>query len=233
MMAWERKNRNNKGEFGKLEYLFINVKIRIAIIICLAVVVLFILYLVFPHFRNELSFVTAVIGGAAVVYSAYYVGVTAKTAAKQLAITAETATEQINSIAVLRKKEKSLDLIRDVQTHQMVTLRRLIESEVDTKKEGVDELYHKIRTKSELLGAIGACFGCWEDTSIAIQSDVVDEKILYDSLSFILPYHFRELGFFIEKERDFYSDKTLWVEMEKLAHAWSQGLSLLTGKAFT
>lgn len=231
-MVRETESGNNGGSFRKLGYWFINVKIRIALIICAAVVLLVVLYFIFTGFRNELSFITAVIGGAAIVHSAYYVGITAQTAAKQLEITAEIATEQRNSIAVLTKKHKALDFIRDAQTHEMVTLRRLIEEKVDTKIEGVDELYDKIRSDIKLLSAIGTCFGFWEDMSIAIQNDAVDEKIIYDSLSFILPYHFRKLGFFIEKERNFYEDDTLYVEMEKLVHAWSQKQSLLTGKPF-
>jgi len=181
-MAQERNSGNNDSRINRIGYLLINIRIRIAIIIYVAALALILFYLFFPGCRSEFSFITAVIGGASLLYSAYYVGVTAETAVKQLDITTRTAAEQINYMTVLAKKQKALDLMRDVQAAEMVTLRRLIEREVDTQKLGAKELYEKIRNDRDLLVAVGTCFGFWEDISIAIQHDTVDEKILYDSL---------------------------------------------------
>jgi len=230
-MASEKENENNEEKHNRKIGTLI-VKIQVAILICVLAAVLILLYLILPRFRTELSFVTAVIGASAVVCSAYYAALAVRMAVKQLETTITIASKEMAGAAELTKKQKSCDLLRDLHTEHMVKLRRFIERELDVEHKGNEELYNDIRADEnmDLLIALGTCFGFWEDISIGIQNEAMDEKILYDSLSFILPNHFQKLRFFINGERSFYKDGTIYIEMQKLALAWSQQKSLLTGK---
>lgn len=93
-----------------------------------------------------------------------------------------------------------------------------------------DDLYNRILGDDELLGAITALLGWFEDISIAVQEHHADEKILYKSLSFLIPWANKNLAGYIEAERDRENGTAFYCEMRKLVDSWEDGRYLSTGE---
>jgi hypothetical protein len=75
--------------------------------------------------------------------------------------------------------------------------------------------------------------GLLEDIALTIRSNVADEKVLYDSLSFMLHEVYETFQPFIEGLRAAHGgDETLYCEIEKLSKQWNEGRSYRTNKMF-
>src|SRR5205823_3303973 len=86
-------------------------------------------------------------------------------------------------------------------------------------------------TKSQdLHKSVLTVLGVFEDTSLAIQSDMACEKILYFSLGFLVPWVFNNVKPYIDHRRSIDDDPTLYAEMEKLAKSWAEKKSLVSGE---
>lgn len=190
----------------------ISFKVTVAICLVLAVIVLFILFIILPDYRNELSFLTALLGGAAVVYAGYYAGATLK-------------------INLARDKQhRSFEILQSLNNIDMASIRVFIEKEI-TEEISQKDLYDKILDTREFLSMITVILGFFEEVSIAIQEDYADEVFLYRSLGFIVPWTFYSLNSYIKEERTRLNENSLYIELEKLADAWKKKTSLITGKS--
>lgn len=197
-------------------------KVRVAVLLAILAVVVILCYIFIPKSRNTLTFITAMVGGAAVLYGGYYAGISVKTATEQA------------------RKQESFRVLLSIHSLHLTNLRRFIERKVKNEKDknmskeeiSPADLHDKIVDNPELLTAVNATFGLWEDISVGIQFGCLDEDLLFYSLAFIIPWHFKMLEFYIREER-IREDAHIYVEMQKLAEAWGQYKSLLTGEEYS
>ncbi|MEY4916318.1 MAG: hypothetical protein RL616_231 [Verrucomicrobiota bacterium] len=186
------------------------VNISIAILLTLASIGIILLHGFCPQLRDELSFALAVIGGASAIYLGFYTS-------RSLVVNVERQKQQ-NAFELLR------DLYRVDTSSIIILIRKNFGSHVSAK-----DHCQKIEDDKDLHKSILTVLGVFEDTSLAIQSDVACEKILYNSLGFLVPWIFDNLKPFIEYRRNKDNDKTIWIEIEKLAVSWKEKKSINDG----
>ena len=191
----------------------ISFKITVVICLLLGVVLLFILFIALPQYRNELRFLTALLGGAVMVYAGYYAG----------------ATLRVN--LARDKQHRSFEVLQNFNTIDMTKIRVFVEKGVDVKKMPPDQFYNEILNDHELLAGVMLVLNFFEATSMAIQEEYADELILYRSLCCVTPWIFSNFNPFVKEVREKRNDKRLFVEFEKLVDVWKNNTSLLTGKS--
>jgi hypothetical protein len=189
------------------------IEVRDAFLLIIIVLFLFTLYLIFPNYRSELTYLSSLMGGAAIIYTAYYAYMTLK-------------------LTILHNKQyRSFELLNTIASKDITRVRLFIMEEISDIKPS--ELYEKIKGNKELFNDVTVILGLFEDLSVAIQEDFVDELILKKSLNFLVIWFYDNLDQFIEDVRKHFRRKALYCEYEKLRNAWKEDKSLLTGKNLT
>ena len=171
-------------------------------------------YFLAPQYRGHVKFVTAILGGAAAIYSAYYIGAAMR-------------------LGLLRDKQKSsFDMLDMLNRPEFVEVREFVEEHVENHVEiSARQLYAKITEDRDLLKAATIVLGIFEDMSIAIQREYAEEEILYLSLSRIVPYIYGALRPYIEQVRELKNEPRYHIEVEKLVQSWNRSVCLCSGKA--
>jgi hypothetical protein len=195
------------------EILRINVSIPLWVGLTLGVVALLGTYLFKPDYRDHIKFAAALLGGAAAIYSAYYIG-----AALHL---------QVNR----QRQQGSFDVLSLLNRPEFAKVRNFVETEVDGHAAlSATQLYEKVAGNKELDDAVTIVLGILEDASIAIQYDFIDENILCDSLDYIVKRSFHALRGYIEQLRRQRNEPLYFVELAKLCTSWDSGRRLADGK---
>ncbi|RQV94574.1 DUF4760 domain-containing protein [bacterium] len=159
--------------------------------------------------RDSMEFAGAVIGGAGVLFSAFYGFLVAA-----------------DSAAVARRR-RSLEIIDQLNEQHIVRTRVMLETGI---KKSPDP-YEYLTSKDNLKADTHFYLGLLEDIALTIRSHVADEQVLYESLSFILTEAYKTFQPFIDSLRAEYSgDQTLYSEIEKLSQRWSICRSYRTNK---
>jgi len=203
-----------KKEFGVLFGISVSLKITMAVILGLVSLIVIVLYCLVDSARAELTFAVGLLGGAAMIYAAYYAGISLRVAKYE------------------GKQQRSFEILSSLNSIVMGKVRHLIEDEVFTKKIAPAELYQKILSDLDLLSGITALLGQFEDISIGVQYGYMDEDVLFYSLGFLVPWNFEGLKHYIDEERLRTGEEKLYCETEKLANAWNSRQSLRTGKTY-
>lgn len=191
-----------------------SVKVTFAVFLAIITIILIFLHVLVPKIGGELTFAVVVITAAGIIYGGYYAALSVRNAKKQT------------------KKRDSFQVLQNIHSPHLTRIRRFIEFELkDNDKMTREELHKKVLDERALLTAVNAILGLWEDISIGIQFGCLDEDILFYSLSWIIPWHFQILRPYIEEERE-RDDPYMYIEMEKLAEAWRNHRSLITGKKY-
>ena len=193
----------------------VSVKITVAAIVSTIAAALILLYVYYADttLKEQLEFSAAVLGGAALVYAGYYAGASLHVSMRE------------------SRRDRAFAIIQDLNSIDMAKTRRFIETKFkDRQSVTPADLYDRIMDDLELLGAITVLLGCFEDASIAIQENHADEKILYKSLCFLVPWANRELKDYIAEERNRGKGNDFYCEVQKLAAAWESGRYLSTNK---
>jgi len=138
-----------KKEFGVLFGISVSLKITMAVILGLVSLIVIVLYCLVDSARAELTFAVGLLGGAAMIYAAYYAGISLRVAKYE------------------GKQQRSFEILSSLNSIVMGKVRHLIEDEVFTKKIAPAELYQKILSDLDLLSGITAllgprCPGCAE-----------------------------------------------------------------------
>lgn len=110
------------------------------------------------------------------------------------------------------------------------SIRVFIEKEIYGGKIAPADFHEKIISDNQLQSAVKSLLGLFEDISIAIQHDYVDEEACYQSLAFLILFTYQTFLPFIQEERRLFEMPPLFCELEKLAGAWKLKTSLGTGK---
>lgn len=199
---------NRRKKIGVLWAL--NVNIGVAFCLLAIAIGLYILFISFSRYREELKFLTTLIGGVTILYTAYYAAMTLR-------------------INIARDKQRvSVENCQRFSNISMTELRLFIENEI--KQIAPLELYNRIRNDNELFAKVTVILAFFEDLSISIQEEYADELILKKSLNYISCWIFENLNQYIIDVRKRMNRETLYIEYEKLFNAWRHDKSLLTGK---
>jgi len=195
----------------------ISLKVTLAILLAIISLILILSHIFIPKIRSEITFATAVVGGAAVVYAAYYAGLSAKLVTKQ------------------GKQHAAFQVLEALTSPEMMLIRLRIENEISEKNVSVapEKLYETIIADEKLLGGIRTLLGLFEKISVGIRLGYLDEDVLYYTLGFLLPFHFESLQHYIDQRRTHDKEPHLYWEVEQLRNAWGSHTSLRTGKAYT
>jgi len=198
------------------EFLRVNVIISLWPVLVITVLVFLISYLYASAYRDEIKFVVILFGGAAAIYSAYYVG-----AALHMQVSRD-------------RQKASFDILDLLNRPEFIDVRIFLEKECEgNTKLSVEELFKKIEQQKELTNAVHIVMGILEDMSIAIQYEYVDEDILYLSLEALVRRNWFGLRGWVEQLRAEKNDSKLWIEIQKLADSWASGIRLSDGRKIT
>ena len=133
-------------------------------------------------------------------------------------------------------KDRAFDVLHQLNNIDMAKIRVVIDPHVRDKEKlsqtSAEEFHGKVLADSELANGVRVLLGLFEDTSIAIQEGHADEKVLYKSLKFLVPWTYSGLKLYIDQERHVtgpHAEK-LFCELEDLSNAWEKNRSLRTGK---
>jgi hypothetical protein len=212
-------------QIGRLMQVKVDIDIRIAGLVALLGVVICLSFILFPGFRAELKFFSAVIGGMAGVYSAYYAGSGLRAAVEQ----GKAAVEQGKVAVEQGKIQRSIEFSKRFSSTDLARLRSLLH-EFDKEEVRPSEFHSSIINDSERLLATKAVLGIFEEVSVSVQLDHANELALYKNFNFVVPWAFDRLKPYVDRERDICDDRTIYCETEKLANSWKAGRYLLTGE---
>lgn len=196
------------------ELIGLHIKVTIALLLSVVSLIIILLYIIRPTIRAELTFVTAVLGGSSAIYAGYYTGISVRLANKQA------------------KMEHSFKILSLLNTDFVARIEQLIEDKGTDPDVAPQNLYKSIRDDKTLQKAVATVLGLWDDVSIGIRLGYFDEDVLFYSLSFLIPWHVENLIYFIRQERERLKDPYVLWEVERLAGAWKDNKSLVTGKTF-
>ena len=211
-MATKLAPPNHNGSIKSWNVNF-NINITIAIVLGVASLVIILFHWLFPPYRDELVFAVGVAGGAAAIYLGFYTS-------RSLIVNVER-----------QKQQNAFELLRDLYRVDTSTIILLIRENFGADVSANDHC-QKIEKDKELHRSILTLLGVFEDTSLAIQSDMACEKILYFSLGFLVPWIYENMKPFIEYRRKKDNDPTIYLEIEKLATSWKDKKSMMDGTQF-
>lgn len=190
-----------------------SITVTVAGLLAIFTIATALLYIFIPDAREELEFCAAIIGGAAVVYSGFYAGLSLRTSMD------------------LSRKNTSFSILNALNQEDLTTIRILIEKELLVKRDEMSrqEVYDKVVNDANILKAATAILGLYEDSSIAVQEGFADERVLYTALCFQVPWIFNGLKPYIEQEKGL-THTDLYCETKKLVDKWENKKLLSTGK---
>lgn len=163
--------------------------------------------------RPTLEFAGAVIGGSAAVFGAFYAFLMASSSAAQ------------------KRRERSFQLIDQLNDLEMLHQRIRLAAKLEKQDPGDRPSF--IRNEADREAVANHVLGIFEDLAFAIDANIADEKMLFKSLCFMVPYYWDLFQSFIMSERVQCKDDQLWENMDRLAKAWTNSKSLRTGKVFS
>ena len=163
--------------------------------------------------KDDFEFYLKVITGSTAFYIAFYTGAL------------------IKENAIIEKKKNSFLLLNELRTTDHVKIRQFIENAIKNHTQiSQKELFKKITNDDNLYQSITLVLIYFEDLSIAIQENHVDEKIIYKSLCVIFPTYFSGLKGYIDERRKYINDQKYMIEAEKLHNKWGENRMLSSGK---
>ncbi len=190
------------------------VKLKITVVLLLAVLggIIFWLFLTYPYVREPLTYAVGLVSALTVVFSAYHVA-------------------SNSALTIARDKiHRTFEFTKQLNDVNFVRMKTFLESELDHQKMTPAEFYTKVAETPEISSAVKLVLGIFEDASIAVQHDYVDEPSLYASLSFLVPWCARNFHPYITEQRKIANDGSLYAELDKLADAWKKKTSLRTNQ---
>lgn len=185
--------------------------VSIALLLSICAVTLIVLFWLCAQYSALLIFSTAVIGGMGAICSAFYIG-------RTLQITLER--EQLH---------RSFEMLAIFSSIEFTKIRTFIMKEINHKEQSPRLIYEKIVNDESLLHTVKFVLNHLENTSIAIQRSYVDEVTMYEAEQVVIPYFYEMLEPFISEVRLIHGP-AVFVEVEKLVHAWKLGKYLHTDR---
>lgn len=208
--ACDLRDGMNSSEQGVVGIVYFKIKLWIAL--ALLGITFFLLFLKWPELRAPLAYSAALVSALTVVLSAYYLVTN-------------------SAITIARDKvHRSFEFTKQLNDVNLTRIRTFLDNELDHHVLAPSEFYKKVAANPEIASSLKCLLGVFEDASIAVQYDYVDEKTLYASLCFLVPWSAENFRPYISEQRRISGDGILYAELDKLADAWKKKLSLRTGK---
>ena len=183
----------------------ISFQVGILAFLLIPALLVIILFILLPEHRVTLVFIVSIIGGVAAIYSAFYAG------------------ENLKRTYNYNKKTKTFEMIRQFDQIDFAKMAAFLDTSFNPNDMKQNEIYKKISSDNDLLLAVRSVLNLCEDISIAVQEEYIDEKIAFLSLDQIYRRSVNRFKPFIEGHRLKYGSNEIYIESEKLAHAWLNG----------
>lgn len=208
---WLMTSSNNGGKMSKLwEKYKRSFHGKIGTLLFFVATSLIFIHLKYPEFENSLNYITTVVIAFSGVFSAVYIG------------------KGLSNRIYFDKVKNSFEFNNYFNSHEYNELKELCSKEYDAKHHAPKELISKVESDPELLPKLKSILNKFEDLSLAIQNDYVDEKMLYWSLDLIVQFYIENFQSYIKEMQSY--DKEAYIELMKLYDAWSKRIYLSTGK---
>jgi hypothetical protein len=199
------------SRLGQLGVLRIPVTIFLVVLMaCIISIMLF--YSGSDDERELIKFTLTVIGAGTVIYTAYYAAKTLERSVTQ------------------SKKQAAFSLLDGFNELNFTEIRSYLHNILDHKQMSPKDVYTLLSGDEEVYPKIIATMGYFEDLSIAIQTDYVDEEIIYRSLCCLVPEVSEKLNGYIKHMQSEY-DNGLFIEFVKLSNCWKDGKYLYSGNS--
>lgn len=169
-------------------------------------------YMLMPKHAELVKFITAVVGGLAAIYSAFYL--------------AEALRRQVEHSLL----QSSFEIVKLTNNMDFVRYRAELEKDFDHASITPAEMYEKITNKQQFDIAVRALLSIFSRAAIAIRQGYADEKTLYMALDTILPSTFQALYPYVQELRKKRKDENIFRSAEMLATSWQQKKYLSTGR---
>jgi hypothetical protein len=178
------------------ELLRVNVPISISLVISAGILAVLIAYVKAPQYREDIRFVTVVLGGAAAIFSAYYVGIALR-------------------VKIARdKQEASFSLMEGFDKPEFVKVRSFLEKAIENHEDlSSSAIFKKIDSDKQLDDAVTMVLNTLEKTSIGIQHGFMDEDILHQNLRGIVKRDYEALRGYIVQLRSSRNDIYYFIEL--------------------
>ena len=150
------------------------IKVTFSVILTILGVLLIMAFVYFEQYRGILVFSTAVAGGLATVYAAFYVA---------LALRYNLQRDKLRSAA---------DVLQNIGGLELHNVRTFIIKNLEFEKTSPEELHDKIMKDEKMYHSVTTVLGQFEDISILIQKDLIDEELLYMSLYFMISSYYQK-----------------------------------------
>jgi hypothetical protein len=192
----------------------LSLSVTIGLLVCSLGIVVFTMYLAIPQIRPVISSTIPLIATLAGIYGAYYAG----------------AALERNLRHARQRVSIELDgfIMRNLE---IVQLRTLLD-DAELRKIPPEEIYAKIKADVELFTITRILLNHLEVISVSIQLHAADERVLFYSMRSTLLFYRRHLSIYINEFRGSRRQTTGYIELEKLADAWSKNESLVTGEVW-
>lgn len=192
----------------------INFKINISILLILIVIggFLIALFILMPQYKNELTFIAAILGGMGTIYSAFFIGQNLKIGITQNAI------------------HRSFELISRIENFDFMKNITLVEKELKNKDVSASDLYEKITANEELHSAVKSLLVAYQIVATAIIKEYANEETLFIHFRRVIISNYKNYQSYIERMRKELDSPLLYIEFETLYQSWYSGKYLFSGK---
>ena len=208
-------NNSNEAKLRRKPGILLKVKFNFTLFALMLLIgaILVFCFFIFEQLREQLTFISAIVGGLAAIYAGYYVAVNMK-------------------ISIERNKvHRGFEIIHRLDCSDAVRFRWSIEKgDIDPERDAPKEIYNKINKDMKLQIAVTSILSMFENLSIAIQRGYADEVTVYLSTCVQVPYYSEKLASYIGYIRGKYDNNTICIEFEKLNRSWKSKKYLSSNK---
>ena len=199
-------------ETEKIGVLEFKVRLTLAVLLILFGSLAIAAFALLPAYRELLIFSSAIVGGGATIYAAYFAALTLR-------------------INLKRDMLKSaLHITNRINCIELTKVRTFVEERLGNGNIAPTEIHKEVTKDKEIHDAVRIVLNHLEDVSISIQKGDSDEEMVYMALCGIVKNFFNSLKPYIYERRKLDDSPNAYVELELLAKCWESGKYLSTGK---
>lgn len=196
-------------QIGVLEF---KVRLTLAVLLILFCSLAISAFALLPAYRELLIFSSAIVGGSAAIYAAYFAALTLRINLKR---------DMLKSALYITNRVNGLDLTK---------VRTFVEERLGNGNLAPTEIYKEVTKDKEIRDAVRIVLNHFEDVSISIQKGDSDETMVHMTLCWMVTSIFNSLKPYIYERRKIIGSPTIYLELERLAKCWESGKYLSTGK---
>ncbi|MBE0662112.1 MAG: DUF4760 domain-containing protein [Bacteroidales bacterium] len=198
-----------------MDTLRFTLKLKFLYLLVLLFAVFIVLFITLPNNKDLVIFSITVLGGLAAIYSAFFVA---------LSIKQKVNHDRISGCFKFMERHSNIDL----QKLKSYLLKNFNVNDVKPS-----EIFERIVVDEDLHTAVRTTLNLYEEISVAIQFEFVDEKAMYKLVNEVTIIYYNNFKKYITEFRERNNNPTIWIEFTKLATSWEQGIYLATKRKIT